>query len=724
MKALLLTLALLSPLAHAATTEDVLFLDFNASIKEKKAAREAAKASGRGFRAYPDTTDAEGEEIHNLRIEKTRLAAQLDGPCEDVETAACQKLKARNKEVRHRLSELKKKYSISEKDFVKVVAEQAATGRPVSTLVISGHDGTGIFSGDFGDMEDSDIAEILSQHPGLKEGIRSMHLWGCNTTTPGSLMMNWTKHFPNAMFIAGYDDSAPANTREAGWKYLSSVMENEPKFQAIADSKKLRAALRAIPGVTGMHAAVYNCGQWASNKDNLDLNEYKERCAGLKKEIQAQEATWQCYLKAETEACRTIPADKANGPIRAFYRTLQKAEACRELTKDAIFSEYSRDRVIRLNFFDEIARNVSHIYGDELKQTDDFLERLGAPAKLRTAGIGKMSRGELRELIEGIDKFLREKLPDPMMDPKSFEPSQAMAMALAVKQVRNKLLQNLFSVDTYCTPFNWTEPEKHEESQCYKKNDLGNAALTAVLAQKNYVRNQTLDSMREALRERHKEERKAPSGDPATFRARQSLMLAQMSRLDASIWYADQPKRIAAADARVAWAEETKRLAESGQASPEEASSARALQYRFLAYKAGEGVDYAESNLKSAQKDNGAAETIQTMEAQLAHARLKQETLEKAARLEDEALPAEEKTRLAGEVQAGKISYVEQLYEQTLNRQRREFEYVKNHPAAGSPGYVEKAGQALHELETEKEKFIANEIKKQFEESPVGKDDE
>lgn len=700
----------------AASSEDVLFLDMNASVKEKEAAREAARKAGRRFVAYPDLSAEDGRELNRLDDEFKKTSQQRKKLCSASEGPACSDIQKKIAAIREARGVIYKKNSFTENAFAELLAKQAADGRAFATVVVSGHDGTGDFSGLLGHIGDKDLAKHLGAHPALKDGVRSLHLWGCNTTTPGSLLMNWTKQFPRALFISGYDESAPANTREGSWKYLAAVIEKESAFQEITDAKKLQRMLKGLPHVNEMHAAVYSCGAWASNKDTVNLDEYQARCEGLKKEILANEETYQCYLKAPTEACKNPPADKANGPVRAFYRILQRAEGCNATSRDPAFRQYSRDQVIRLNFFDEITRNASRIYADELKQSDDLLERLGAPAGLRFADLEKLSRKELREKIEELDRFLIARLPDLNADPALASVSETHAEETALRNLRSSLLQSLFSLEAHCVPFNWTEPDKTEESRCANRNRLGNAGVAKEMASKGENRKQLLRAMDDALQKRIEEEKLHPSGNAAIDKARQTTLFARLNRLQRHEWSDQAPgKPEEVWNARVALAELRQRLTESGVEDLSQDPAAILARYRTLRIEAEAALARENSpEMKEALGDGP---------------RLLAEGFALAESIHGGKFPAEEHERLQRELSAKKQAYGEARFQQQVRDLDNQIEQNRELIKKFAPDqqnirstyeeWTKIATDSLNKIKAEKAKWVDDAIKEQFDRDPL-----
>lgn len=443
---MLLLLALLAPAPGRA---DILFLDLNNSAKEVEAARKAAKKRGEQLVLLPPPLTA--EETRDAEAAKTRLTEmreRYDEQCGDRYNARCEELS----EQLDQAAPLQDRFKPEQ--LRELLKSRAASGKTFSSVVVSGHDGTGGIHGDNGDIRDDQIASIFASVPGQQDALRALHLWGCYTTSPGSLMLNWKKHFPNVSLITGYDGRAPLNSTPAGWHYLQGVLEKEDQLIQSGDANKLRRNLMAIRGVTGaggVGAAVMACNDFANKQEAYDLGETVRRCESYGKEIRAKEGEFLCYRRAREESCANPPSDTSAGPVRKFYELLQKVSPCQELSDDGIFRAYSRDQAIRLNYFKSIQRNASTVHAQDLAALDALLARTNAPDSLRFTGLEKLSRRDLISNLEGLLKHLKNTPPGDR----------------AVLRRFHIALTNIFvDLKAGCVPFNWTDPDKNVRSRC------------------------------------------------------------------------------------------------------------------------------------------------------------------------------------------------------------------------------------------------------------------
>ena len=354
--ALILLLILYAVKAHSADSF-VLFVDMKNSTQEVKAAREAAEKSGRKLVVVPDLPAKDRKQLIRLTEQVREAKKQFKKACsgDKVDKAVCDEKSKIYDDLDDKKTQLADGFKLTREKLAAFLA--ANKEKEFSSVVISGHDGTGSFSGEFGRLSDQAIAEELGKYPAQRDSIRALHLWGCYTTSPGSLLLNWKKHFPNTSLITGYEGRAPLGDKPAGWHYLKGVLAQEPELVRAGDSAKLQKLLKKIPGAINTHSGIYACGEYATIKDHYNINDLQHRCEDVKPQIQEKGPEYECFLKASEEKCANPPDDVGRGPVRQFYELLHKASACGEIMKDGIFRAYSRDAAIRLVFSREVQKN-------------------------------------------------------------------------------------------------------------------------------------------------------------------------------------------------------------------------------------------------------------------------------------------------------------------------------------------------------------------------------
>lgn len=489
---LILLLVLYAVKAHSAE-EYVLFIDTNNSPLEIKAAREAAEKSGRRLLVMPDISEKDRKAYLQMGAKLDAARAIYEKACDGKNETACRESEKKFNEAEKSKSDLLETFQLTEEKVSGFLA--AHQNKTVSSVVISGHDGTGSFSGEFGGVSDIYLATELEKYPNMKNAIRTLHLWGCYTTSPGSLLLNWKKHFPNISLLTGYEGRAPLADKPAGWHYLKGVLAKEPELLRAGDSAKLQRLLKKLPGANQVTAAIYSCGDYATNKEHYSLTELDQRCNALRPQLEDKGPEFECYLKGSEEKCANPPEDIARGSVRQFYELLHKSAACTQISKDQVFRTYSRDSAIRLVFGREVQKNFENIYAKKLSEIDETLEKLGAPERIRFKKVGSLSRREVLQRIDDLLDFLRKQKHDPMQDPEKFEITERDAQIASLRQFQERISNTLAQLPDFCVPFNWTEPNQKQKSDCMTESLIGNEGTKLFLDPQSRLKNSLLSGM-------------------------------------------------------------------------------------------------------------------------------------------------------------------------------------------------------------------------------------
>lgn len=577
---------------------DVLFLDLNNSAKEVEAARAAAKKSGREFVVFPDNPKEAKQKYIRASSDYASFYKSFQKKCSNG-GPTCEELEKKRLELSDSKSTALQALALDNAKLKTFLAEREAQKKPFSSVVISGHDGTGSFSGDFGSIGDAELATMIEDLPLLKESIRSLHLWGCYTTSPGSLMLNWKKYFPHAAMISGYEGRAPLNDKPAGWNYLKGVLAREPELLKITDHKKLQKALRAIPGAQQTHAAILVCDNYASNTDSYDMGELETRCIALKKQLEDNSEEYQCYVRAAEDKCSDPPKDVGAGPVRKFYEILHKTSACTEISNDQIYRTYDRDQAIRLVFAKEVQNNFARIYDADIKEADAILADLGAPPSIRFTGLEDMTRQEMLKRTQALNAYIDSQTDDPEMDPKLINFSEKQAKLYALANFQMGLTSTMMNLSSSCVPFNWTEPNKLELSTCFPSEEMGARGVASGLASGN-SKNATYQRMVDQLNKRIKDEGGAEASSE-NAKAKIHLLNALINRLSLYQYASNKtpdPTSLQQAELRLRWAESNLDAAKAGEKNPGKTPAALKLAYTFNEEKARERLLSTQTELK------------------------------------------------------------------------------------------------------------------------------
>tara|TARA_Y100000768_G_scaffold388908_1_gene388566 strand:+ start:3415 stop:5403 length:1989 start_codon:yes stop_codon:yes gene_type:complete len=307
--------------------ETVLFIDTNSNELEIEKARTAARAAGKTFISYPD----EGEMFSSER------ATEL------LETMS------------------------------------------FSTLILSGHDGGGHFSGDNGGIGSGDIRRAMANNPQAREATRHVMLLGCNTSNPGQVL-NWQTIFPNLDLVSGYDGTGPSQNTLSGLTYIEQMLTRESEFLEFDNERDLENMLKGIPYIFNLEAGIYvrkrECrdGQLDENAfifrplTQTGENRFTElnisECSAILDRFRREElSTYMEYYNGEKDP--SSPEGKSE--MRRIYNSFHQNAHCFDLINQDTYSDDhgfpSWQTVLSLRFWDETQSNIAEYYEEELNHT-------------------------------------------------------------------------------------------------------------------------------------------------------------------------------------------------------------------------------------------------------------------------------------------------------------------------------------------------------------------
>lgn len=560
-------------LAQAAQA-DILFLDMNDSYKEVEAARRAAKARGDEVIVYPTLTPEQRKEKNAIAQKIKTAQKEFSRKCTKAYPPECNAISQRLLALQVEQNKVFEKARFDTNALKELLRAHVEKGREIKSLVISGHDGTGHFHGVLGSVSDSGLAQTLQSIEGVADSIRGVHLWGCYTTSPSSLLLNWQHHFPNSALISGYEGIAPSNEKKASSDYLEGVLKKEADLIAEMDLKKIESMFKKIPGTIWTTAAINRGDCYVDNKKSFRFSDLKEQCGEISAKIKDAQKRYYCYLKAESDECAHPPKNTRTGEVRKFYELLQEGAACLTLPEFAneAHLRISRDQAIRLVLFSDVQKNFARIYETQLKEIDEILEKLGAPGIVRFSELDKITRRELLVRVDQLLEFLVAKYE--VLDAEKKEVGEHDAQILMLRQFQADLSRGIASIEPYCVPFDWVEPGATAESPCISKGFWGKAGVEAqtklnpdqLKNRKAHLTNLLYEKINAIQRSY------APSPPGSTMSARDRAEVALLSARIQAIQNRDLPENSygkVLADYKVRRAEKMKELAGAGEENPE-----------------------------------------------------------------------------------------------------------------------------------------------------------
>ena len=258
----------------------LLFIDMNNADLEIKVAREAAAKRGEELIVLPKNRD-ELRKLNSHLEENTPLVSQMAREhCSALYTSSCRSL---DKKIQDNNKKAGRDYNGEQ-----LAKELRDLPTGMASVMISGHDGNGNFSGAFGYMKIEDFLKSFENFKQTKD-IKSVYLLGCNSATAEVIGESWLRAFPKANFIGGYEETGYLRDNTLGHQYIKNVLAEEPKLLAARSINEAQSRMRKLFNGDAVHS-VSACIQKTSDpKDAQFISSWKKsgklseilKCPGL-----------------------------------------------------------------------------------------------------------------------------------------------------------------------------------------------------------------------------------------------------------------------------------------------------------------------------------------------------------------------------------------------------------------------------------------------------------
>jgi hypothetical protein len=458
---------------------DIIFIDLNNNPAEVSATRMAALK--RGEKVIVLGSDPEAVKHKQIERQVDRILDRLHD----------EKVRLNQPERDQLRSDLKNLTAIlkARPDYIGKTLESdlgkiASSGTRISSLVISGHDGNGNFTGSNGSLSSQDVRDAFKGHAPLAEGLRSVILAGCYTGTLGSLDGNWKGIGPNIALLAGYDLQAPLGNAVAGHQYISEVLTKEPSLLAARDKKELERIFGQLRNIRLLNASICSKDLLVNKDGARSVEEIRQQCLPLKSDgrIDKWNDIINCYASG-AKGCEHPPANSSNNVLRRVYNEVQSVSHCKEYLKEMKVSLPSPDKLIRLILYDNVAKNASVLHEMEIAGINSTLADSGIQKVDRLENIEGLSRAGLNRRFEIAEKAISNLISNPV----------AMSGPVASEIIKKRkhlfgLRSTLLELKPRCSPFSWVEPNATEKSPCFSdpspediKNQVDEAYEAAVV---------------------------------------------------------------------------------------------------------------------------------------------------------------------------------------------------------------------------------------------------
>ena len=347
----------------------------------------------------------------------------------------------------------------------------------ISSMVFSGHDGGGEFSGEDGSLGKYELAEVMQDFPRISESTRSLVLRGCYTATPYEVFAtdeeSWRGIFPNINMIAGYVDGAPSSEREESKSFVEEILSLESEMYIESSVENITEMFEDISNSrwTTNALAIRTCFEddfrfverslVAQGIGALSEQEISDLCN--QEEISAQLEVVSAYYYAQSEEHANPPLEKRGTDLRDAYSYLQRNNHCMILMDQ--YMKPSLGAQIRLIYFDYIKSNFMDQFQDDMTDLEESIRWYNSISDDDISlpiDIESMTRAEINSLIHrltgltyadyiGVDQptFGLQYRDDPRMED--------------LVRVTSIMEQVLFNLDEEIVPFDWVSSKHSPE---------------------------------------------------------------------------------------------------------------------------------------------------------------------------------------------------------------------------------------------------------------------
>jgi hypothetical protein len=331
-------------------------------------------------------------------------------------------------------------------------------GQQITSIVLSGHDGSGHFFGETGDIKAEEIKAMLAkpEFAPVKESLQGLALWGCYNTNEWAYKQFWQEVAPNLKVVGGFTLKSPNKNVVEGHALLENFLLREQEFVQADTKQGLQDAFSRLPhvtvgGQTNMDFGVCTEQFTVTNRDTYGpemVYTHRELEAMCDKEVIKANLidTYQSYFNA-SPGYEDPPDDSSASPspIRKYYNQLQLWRHCNEAQKRVTGQEMPMPaQVLRLVLFKKMKGNIQRLNAAELAEYNQQLQRLGL-GNLALDDLSRETRASLtRKLHAATDSIQRIYNQAKNRGANTVEADVAWQMVSGLKQT-------LLSLDTGCS---------------------------------------------------------------------------------------------------------------------------------------------------------------------------------------------------------------------------------------------------------------------------------
>jgi hypothetical protein len=418
------------------TIADVLFVDLNFNSKEVATARQAVEGGRK-------ETLIIIPKFSNNPVEDQRIRAQAGAIKERIEKASdemrCTDADQAKKDLKALMTTHNLMAQIDEKmeyrkELDKSLAEISKSGKPLTSMIISGHHGGKSFSGAIGHLSEHDLPLVFKKYKQVGQGVASIYLWGCYTA-PIPQVRYWKTVlkdgkdlktgaptaegviFPNLKVLAGFSAIAPKEDKAFNHTFLKEMLVKEQQASTVADLSAFFRTMGNNGGATAVIARFCDRnGTYATPTKSISLKD-----AFLCKQADKDEfenkllPIFQKYMDAKEKGYENVPPESTHSTLRKIYsrgrallRCYDTEETLPNSDSGSIFSQIDQ-KMLPLIRFRPLLANFEKSGKEILDEARSILKSQGKPLLLApNFSNPKLTRAEVISQRNNLYYFLKD----------------------------------------------------------------------------------------------------------------------------------------------------------------------------------------------------------------------------------------------------------------------------------------------------------------------------
>jgi hypothetical protein len=125
---------------------------------------------------------------------------------------------------------------------------------PIDDLILSGHSGSMGFSGTNFKLNHDELVSLIDKNPFVKSHLNNLFLWGCYTNNIAKLDV-WLKNIPHLDYVFGFKKKSPLDSQLLGAEFLGKALAYKNQLKEKKSLEEIKSFLdeTVVPGNSQYH---------------------------------------------------------------------------------------------------------------------------------------------------------------------------------------------------------------------------------------------------------------------------------------------------------------------------------------------------------------------------------------------------------------------------------------------------------------------------------------